>query len=212
MATPLSLPVHIFKPLFWPEMDCMQTTSRMLFVCATKYEENVFSLWQLDPWHMTLQELFLQRTRCTGTESQTHRIIGKEKLATWLMLNLLFKTARSRNVWRIWDCSSEMILQLVNTASGSHGKAVSYEPFTASRRRAQCGRRRGKPDVASRECCRPGGSGASPACSTHSTADREGEAPGPAVAVVHNPTLPSCSCVWGSQWRRWACLEPRGSE
>lgn len=49
-----------------------------------------------------------------------------------------------------------MILQLVNTASGSHGKAVSYEPFTASRRRAQCGRRRGKPDVASRECCRRG--------------------------------------------------------
>lgn len=50
-------------------------------------------------------------------ELQTHMIIGKEKLATWLMLNLLFKTAWSRNVGRIRDYSSEMNLQLVNTAS-----------------------------------------------------------------------------------------------
>lgn len=49
IATSLSLSIHIFKPLFWPEMDCMQTTSRMLLVCATKYEGNIFSLWQLDP-------------------------------------------------------------------------------------------------------------------------------------------------------------------
>lgn len=117
VATPLSLSSHIFKPFFWPERDCMQTTSRMLLVCATKYEENVFSLWQLDPWHMMLQELFLQCARCTGMELQTHMIIGKEKLATWLMLNLLFKTAWSRNVGRIRDYSSEMNLQLVNTAS-----------------------------------------------------------------------------------------------
>lgn len=47
---------------------------------------------------MTLQELFLQSAGCTGTEEQTLMIIGKEKLATWLMLNVLFKTARSRNV------------------------------------------------------------------------------------------------------------------
>lgn len=195
MATPLSLSIRIFKPLFWPGMDCMQTASRMLLVCATKYEENVFSLWQLDPWQMMLQELFLQRARCTGTGEQTHMIIGKEKLATWLMLNLLFKTAGSRNVWRICDCSSEMILQLVNTASGSHGKAVSCEPFTALG---------GEHSVGAREenlTWPPGNvageSRASSAC-TH-TPHGEGEAPCPAITQC--PTLPCRFCLWGSQWR-----------
>lgn len=70
------------------------------------------------------------------------------------MLNVFFKTARSRNVWRIWDCSKEMILQLVNTALGSPGKAVSCEPFTASGRRAQWRCQQARADVASRECYR----------------------------------------------------------
>lgn len=197
IASSLSLSIHIFKPLLWPEMDCMQTTSRMLSVCATKYEENVFILWQLDPWHMMLQELFLQCTRCTGTEEQIHMIIGKEKLATWLMLNLLFKTARSGNVWSIWDCSSQMIFHLVNTASGSHGKAVSHEPFTVSRRRAQCRRQRGKPDVAFRECCQ--GKESLSHMHIHTLWWGRGS-----LSQCHqNPTLPCHFCLWDSQWR-WA--------
>lgn len=49
-------------------------------------------------------------------------IIGRKNLATWLMLNLLFTTARPRNVSRIGAGSSEMIFHSVNTALGSHAR------------------------------------------------------------------------------------------
>lgn len=149
IATSLSLAFHIFKPLFWREMDCVQTTSRMLLVCAAKYEENVFSLWQLDPGHMMLQELFLQRATGTQMEEQTRMVFGKGKLAAWLMLTSLSPTSRSRNVWRIWDCSR----RLFSVIKTQPREALGRQFFVSrSRRRAWCRRQRGKPDVASREC------------------------------------------------------------
>lgn len=57
-----------------------------------------------------------------GNGEQTPMIIGRKNLATWLMLNLLFTTARPRNVSRIGAGSSEMIFHSVNTASGSHAR------------------------------------------------------------------------------------------
>lgn len=81
MATPFLPSIHIFKPLFWPEMDCMQTTSSMLLVCATKYEENVFSLWQLDPWHMMLRELFLQSQDARERNSKLPWLLARKN---WL--------------------------------------------------------------------------------------------------------------------------------
>lgn len=47
-----------------------------------------------------------------------------------------------------------MILQLVNTALGSPGKAASCEPFTASGRRVQWRCQQARADVASGECYR----------------------------------------------------------
>lgn len=72
---------------------------------------------------------------------------------------LAFENSQTKNCLKLPGCwavvggGREMILQLANTALGSHSQEVSGKPFTASRGRAQWRRQRGEPAVAARECC-----------------------------------------------------------